>query len=113
MLHQMTASGANLSTPRASALTIHDEDAGASGNPVDDTQFFVRQHYLDFLGREGDPSGQSFGTTNVERCGSDAQCREVMRVDASAAFFLSIEYQRTGYLAYRMYKAAFGHLPDR
>ena len=29
----------------------------------------------------------------------------------SAAFFLSIEFQQTGYLSYRTYKAAFGDLP--
>jgi hypothetical protein len=27
--------------------------AGAA-NPIDDASFFVRQHYLDFLGREAD-----------------------------------------------------------
>jgi hypothetical protein len=49
----------------------------------------------------------SFWTNNIEACGSDAQCREVKRVDTSAAFFLSIEFQRTGFLVYRTYKAAF------
>src|SRR5207302_7111406 len=33
------------------------------------------------------------------------------RVDVSAAFFLSIEFQETGYLVYRIYKAAYGNLP--
>jgi len=32
----------------------------------------------------------------------------VRRIDTSAAFFLSIEFQDTGYLVYRIYKAAYG-----
>ncbi len=35
-------------------------------------------------------------------------CREVKRINVSAAFFLSIEFQETGYLAYRMSNAAYG-----
>ena len=33
------------------------------------------------------------------------------RINVSAAFFLSIEFQETGYLVYRMYKAAYGNMP--
>src|SRR4029079_6301282 len=43
-------------------------------------------------------------------CGSDPQCIEVKRINVSAAFFLSIEFQETGYLVYRMHKTAFGNL---
>jgi hypothetical protein len=32
------------------------------------------------------------------------------RINVSAAFFLSIEFQQTGYLVYRMYKTAYGNL---
>ena len=35
-------------------------------------------------------------------------CRELRRLNVSAAFFLSIEFQETGYLAYRIYNAAYG-----
>ena len=34
------------------------------------------------------------------------------RINVSAAYFLSIEFQQTGYLVYRMYKTAYGNLPD-
>jgi hypothetical protein len=37
----------------------------------------------------------------------------VKRVDTSAAFFLSIEFQETGYLVYRTYKAAYGNMPGK
>ncbi len=41
----------------------------------------------------------------------DAQCREVKRINVSAAFFLSIECQETGYLVYRLHKSSFGTMP--
>jgi hypothetical protein len=85
----------------------------AGQNVADDTEFFVAQHYRDFLSREPDTSGLAFWTNEIESCGADAQCREVRRINVSAAFFLSIEFQNTGFLVYRMYKAAFGDLPGR
>jgi hypothetical protein len=39
-------------------------------------------------------------------------CTDIKRINVSAAFFLSIEFQETGYLAYRIYKAAYGNLPN-
>ena len=84
---------------------------GVGGNPVDSTSFFVRQHYLDFLNRAPDAGGLRFWTGNVASCGTDAQCAEVRRVDTSAAFFLSIEFQQTGFLVYRMNVASTGQMP--
>jgi hypothetical protein len=81
-------------------------------NPLDTTEYFVRQQYLDFLGREPDEAGFNFWVNNIESCGNDAGCREVKRIDTSAAFFLSIEFQQTGYVVYRTYQAAFGDLPS-
>ena len=104
-------SGARLDGLHAASVTIRDSPQAASANPSDDVRFFVRQHYLDFLSREPDDSGAQFWTNNITNCGADAGCREVRRVDTSAAFFLSIEFQQTGFLVYRMYEAAFGDLP--
>ncbi|MBV9927256.1 MAG: VCBS repeat-containing protein [Acidobacteria bacterium] len=86
--------------------------AGAT-NPVNDSAFFVRQHYLDFLSREPDTNGFNFWVGEIESCGASAQCREVKRINVSAAFFLSIEFQQTGYLAYRAHKVAFGNLAGK
>jgi CSLREA domain-containing protein len=83
---------------------------GAILNPLDATEYFVRQQYLDFLGREPDESGFNFWVNNIESCGNDLACREVKRIDTSAAFFLSIEFQHTGFLVYRAYEAAYGDL---
>lgn len=69
-------------------------------NPLGDPQFFVRQHYFDFLNREPDPGGLNFWVNQITSCGSDPQCVEVRRINVSAAFFLSIEFQRTGITAY-------------
>jgi Calx-beta domain len=105
------AQGAELLPPQAVTLTINDNDFSSSTfNPIDDATTFVRQHYHDFLNREPDPAGLDFWRGGIQRCGADAQCRQVKRVDTSAAFFLSIEFQETGYLVYRMYKAAYGDL---
>ena len=81
-------------------------------NPIDATAFFVRQHYIDFLNREPDEPGLNFWINNIERCGADQNCREVQRINTSAAFFLSIEFQNTGYLVYRTYQAAYGDIPS-
>ena len=80
----------------------------ADANPIDTVEFFVRQHYLDFLSREPDAAGLAFWTNEITSCGADAQCVEAKRVNVSAAFFLSIEFQQTGYLVYKTYAAAFG-----
>ena len=72
----------------------------------------MRQHYLDFLNRPADPSGLAFWVSGITNCGSDQNCIAVKRIDTSAAFFLSIEFQDTGYLVYRIYKAAFGNITN-
>ena len=38
----------------------------------------------------------------------DAACREAKRINVSGAFFLSIEFQKTGLEAYLTHRAAFG-----
>ncbi len=77
-------------------------------NSIDDPEFFVRQNYRDFLNREADAAGLAFWVNNINSCGVDQGCIERKRIDTSAAFFISIEFQQTGYLVYRTYGAAFG-----
>ena len=92
----------------------------AAPNPIDDTTFFVRQQYLDFLNREPDAPGLAFWIDNIDKCNDAArrpagqtvaQCIEIQRITTSAAFFLSIEFQNTGVLSYLANKAAFGSPP--
>ncbi|HVF42471.1 MAG TPA: PA domain-containing protein [Pyrinomonadaceae bacterium] len=88
-------------------------DIGWSFNSIGDVDFFVRQHYLDFLNREPDSAGFDFWTNNILACGLDPACAEVRRINTSGAFFLAIEFQQTGNLVYKMYKSGFGNLPGK
>jgi len=107
--------GAALAAPTMAELTITDNDtAGTLLNPIDNREFFVRQHYLDFLNREPDTAGFNFWVGQIAAaCNgqpSQAGCVE-QRVNVSAAFFLSIEFLETGFFVYRLHKASFGSLP--
>lgn len=82
--------------------------ADTAPNPIDTAANLVIQHYRDFLSREPDPDGKAFWTNQITSCGADLQCIEVARINVSASFFLSIEFQQTGYLVERMYKSAYG-----
>jgi uncharacterized protein (TIGR03118 family) len=108
-LSNPTGAGLGLGSPNTAEITILDNDTGApTSNVIDDASFFVRQHYLDFLNREPDEAGLAFWTGEITSCGAVPACIENKRVNVSAAFFLSIEFQRTGYLAYLTHRAAFG-----
>ncbi|MCA1603060.1 MAG: hypothetical protein LC776_15970, partial [Acidobacteria bacterium] len=79
-------------------------------NPIDDAQFFVRQHYLDFLSREPDPPGFAAWQAVINNCpGGDTTCD---RIHVSSAFFRSPEFQERGYFVYRFYSVGFGRKPD-
>jgi uncharacterized protein DUF5650/carboxypeptidase family protein/uncharacterized protein DUF4214 len=80
-------------------------------NPLDTTEYFVRQHYLDFLGREPDEAGFNFWSDQILACGADAGCIERRTINVSAAYFLSIEFQQTGGLVDGLYRASYGRAP--
>ena len=106
--------GTTLGGTSAAVLTINDNDAVTGANPAKveslNTRFFVRQQYMDFLGREPDLGGLNFWSDGITVCGGDLNCRKVKMIDTSAAFFLSIENRDTGFLVHRAYKAAFGDI---
>ncbi|MGH9871389.1 MAG: DUF4214 domain-containing protein [Pyrinomonadaceae bacterium] len=87
-------------------------DAIITGNAIDTPDYFVRQHYVDFLGREPDESGFNFWTDQITSCGADAGCRERRTINVSAAYFLSIEFQQTGGLVDGLYRASYGRRPQ-
>ncbi|HMF55823.1 MAG TPA: DUF4214 domain-containing protein, partial [Pyrinomonadaceae bacterium] len=82
--------------------------ASNAANPLDTNMYFVRQQYLDFLGREPDSGGLQYWTSRFNECGGDAACITRKRIDVSAAFFMSQEFQETGSYVYRLYKAGLG-----
>ncbi len=83
-------------------------DAIVVGNVIDSPEYFVRQHYLDFLNREPDAGGFNFWSNQIIQCGNDRECMERRTINVSAAFFISIEFQQTGSYIYRLYQAALG-----
>jgi Calx-beta domain-containing protein/uncharacterized protein DUF4214 len=99
---------ATIGSQATTTVFINDNENTNGTNPIDLSDFFVRQHYLDFLNREPDPAGNSFWMGEINNCTPKPQCTEIKRINVSAAFFLSIEFQETGYLAYRAFKAAYG-----
>ena len=104
---------AGIGPRNSAALIIHDNDLSPPASVTDNSSWFVRQHYNDFLNRTPDVDGEAFWINNIESCGTSPVCREVKRVDTSAAFFLSIEFQRTGFLIYRIYKASLPETAQR
>jgi hypothetical protein len=83
-------------------------DAIVVGSVIDAPDYFVRQHYLDFLNREPDNEGYNFWSNQIIECGNDSTCMERRTINVSAAFFLSIEFQETGSYIYRLYEGALG-----
>ncbi len=105
LLQEPANSGLN--TPGRAVLTIIDNDTTApTSNPLEDPTFFVTQHYYDFLNREADAPGLAFWVDQITGCGGDTQCIEIRRINVSAAYFLSIEFQETGFLVHRFYNLA-------
>jgi hypothetical protein len=89
-------------------------------NPIDDARQFVKQQYRDFLNREADQAGEDFWTDNITKCNDPArrppgqtveQCTLRQRETTSGAFFLSPEFQYTGYFVHRMYQGGLGRQP--
>lgn len=79
---------------------------------IDDSDFFVNEQYVDFLGRFPDQGGFDYWTSQITSCGGNAACIYSRRVGVSAAFFVEAEFQRTGSFVYRTFKGGLGRLPD-
>jgi hypothetical protein len=63
--------GTALGSPASATVTINENDSAATAsNPIDNTAFFVRQHYVDFLNREPDADGLAFWSSNIESSGA-------------------------------------------
>ena len=79
---------------------------------IDDSDFFVMQHYIDFLSRFPEQTGFDSWMTFLRNCPTgDAICLHNNRLTASAGFFGSPEFRIKGYFAYRFYKASLARQP--
>jgi hypothetical protein len=86
-------------------------DTTGGVNDIDSPDIFVRQHYIDFLGREPDESGFNFWSDQILSCAGDGACRERRRINVSAAYFLSMEFQKTGGMVDALYRASYDRRP--
>jgi len=105
--------GATIGTQATATLTIIDDDANVSAtNPINQTPFFVRQQYLDFLSREpeaGEPWSRVLNNCpNVNNLDPRSPSAECDRILVSFSFFGSPEFRLKGFFVFLHYKASFG-----
>lgn len=84
---------------------------GDTANPLDTAEFFVRQQYVDILGRDPDEGGLNYWTDRILECGGNDECVNVRRREVAAAFFIEREFQDAGSFIYDTYKAALSRQP--
>lgn len=115
--NQSCAGSVSVTVPHVRTATPIDDGSvfdstlsSGTSNPLDslDAEFFVQQHYYDFLNREPDSGGLGYWTRVISECGGDEACRRSRRVDVSNAFFYEREYQKTGSYVFRLYRLAYG-----
>ncbi|MEA2203227.1 MAG: hypothetical protein QOE77_3 [Blastocatellia bacterium] len=103
---------------RSFSLLGNHTDAGFTGssngdnaNPLDTAEYFVRQQYVDILGREPDEGGFNYWSNEILSCGGDTSCTDRRRREVAASFFIAEEFQDTGSFIYDMYKGSLGRKP--
>ena len=84
---------------------------GEAVNPIDTAEYFVRQQYVDLLGREPDEGGFNYWSEQILACGNNEGCLNTRRLEVAAAFFIEAEFQRTGSFLYGLHKGALGRQP--
>lgn len=82
-----------------------------SANPLDTAEFFVRQQYVDVLGREPDEGGFNYWSDQILSCGAVTSCVNTKRRDVAAAFFIEQEFQLTGSFIYNLYQGGISRRP--
>ena len=106
------AVGANMGAQATATVTINDDDTTPSAaNPIRQNSFFVRQQYIDFLSREPELDGFNAWVGVLNRCPNVENDPSCDRIEVSASFFRSQEFQFKGYFVYLFYKVSLGRLP--
>ncbi|HEV2913525.1 MAG TPA: Calx-beta domain-containing protein [Pyrinomonadaceae bacterium] len=91
-------------------ITDNGNDSATTPNPIDHTGFFVRQHYIDFLGREPDPPGFTAWINQINNCVPTSPSCD--RISVSQGIYLSPEFRERGYFIYKFYALALGKKPS-
>jgi hypothetical protein len=80
---------------------------------INDADFFVSQHYVDFFARFPDQGGLDYWSNEINTCVNTPGCNIVGRkTGASAAFFIENEFQQTGYFVYKLFKGMLERQPN-
>ena len=104
--------GTTLGSPSSVTVAIVDNETVGAPNPIFDTPFFVRQHYLDFLSREPDQAGFDAWVNLLNNCSDTNNDPTCDRITVSSSFLLSQEFQLKAFYVFRFYKLAFNRLPS-
>ena len=110
-LSLLSAVGGNIGTQRTATLTITDNDTAGGANPIFNSPFFVRQHYLDFLSREPEPTGLAAWLNVLNNCSDVNNNPACDRLTVSASFFGSQEFRLKGFFVFKFYRLTLGRLP--
>jgi hypothetical protein len=102
------AQGATLATSTATVTITDNDTQAATANPIQDQAFFIKEQYVDFLGRVAEADGFQFWMNRMNNCPQGQVCD---RIDTSQRFFQSDEFQARGFYVYRLYDAILGRLP--
>ncbi|HKR14434.1 MAG TPA: matrixin family metalloprotease [Pyrinomonadaceae bacterium] len=92
------------------AITVDPAVAAPSANPVDDSRFFVSQHYTDMTGRSADSAAADKLIAQLNQCGPRADCVRNVRVDISTNLLVS-ELPSNALFLNSLYAAVLGRRP--
>jgi large repetitive protein len=93
--------GGDLSGITSATITIIDNDTAPAANPIDNDAFFIRQLYIDFLGREPEPGAVNAWLGILNHCAIPTDCD---RIAVAQGFVRSPEFQTRGFFVYRTFK---------
>lgn len=80
---------------------------------INDADFFVSQHYVDFFARFPDQGGLDYWSNEINSCVNTPGCNVIGRkTGTSAAFFIENEFQSTGYYVYKLFKGTLARQPN-
>ncbi len=95
------AVGGDIAGINAATITIIDNDTAPAPNPIDNDAFFIRQLYIDFLGREPEPGAVNAWLGILNHCAIPTDCD---RIAVARGFVRSPEFQDRGFFVYRTFK---------